>query len=121
MPRGNGTGPAGMGPMTGRAMGYCGGYGGPGFTVAAPGRVCGRGAFRGRAFWPGSWCRPAADYGRRPQVGARWPWRAWRISREDELEYLKEQASALKEELGVISDRISEMGSEAAAREGESK
>ena len=54
-------------------------------------------------------------------MGARWPWRAWRISREDELEYLKEQASALKEELGVISDRISEMESEAAAREGESK
>ena len=26
MPGGNGTGPAGMGPMTGRAAGYCAGY-----------------------------------------------------------------------------------------------
>lgn len=31
MPRGNGTGPAGMGPMTGRAAGYCAGYSMPGF------------------------------------------------------------------------------------------
>jgi len=31
MPRGDGTGPAGMGPMTGRAAGYCAGYGVPGF------------------------------------------------------------------------------------------
>ncbi|MGI6097596.1 MAG: DUF5320 domain-containing protein, partial [Dethiobacteria bacterium] len=26
MPRGDGSGPAGMGPMTGRAAGYCAGY-----------------------------------------------------------------------------------------------
>ncbi|NLG83887.1 MAG: DUF5320 domain-containing protein, partial [Firmicutes bacterium] len=25
MPRGDGTGPLGLGPMTGRAMGYCAG------------------------------------------------------------------------------------------------
>lgn len=31
MPRGDGTGPAGMGPMTGRAAGYCAGYQSPGF------------------------------------------------------------------------------------------
>jgi len=31
MPLGDGTGPAGMGPMTGRAMGYCAGYPVPGF------------------------------------------------------------------------------------------
>jgi hypothetical protein len=38
MPRGDGTGPAGMGPMTGRAAGYCAGYGVPGFMNPAPGR-----------------------------------------------------------------------------------
>jgi len=30
MPGGDGTGPAGMGPMTGRAAGYCAGYPVPG-------------------------------------------------------------------------------------------
>jgi hypothetical protein len=31
MPLGDGTGPTGMGPMTGRAAGYCAGYPVPGF------------------------------------------------------------------------------------------
>ena len=31
MPWGDGTGPAGMGPMTGRAAGYCAGYPVPGY------------------------------------------------------------------------------------------
>jgi len=31
MPAGNGTGPMGLGPMTGRAAGYCAGYPVPGF------------------------------------------------------------------------------------------
>jgi len=43
MPGGNGTGPAGMGPMTGRAAGYCAGYSTPGF--ANP--------IGGRGFWGG--------------------------------------------------------------------
>jgi hypothetical protein len=30
MPRGDGTGPSGMGPMTGRSAGYCAGYDTPG-------------------------------------------------------------------------------------------
>jgi len=37
MPRGDGTGPAGMGPMTGRAAGYCAGYPAPGFMNPAVG------------------------------------------------------------------------------------
>ena len=44
MPRGDGTGPAGMGPMTGRAAGYCAGYSVPGFMNP----VGGRGGYRGR-------------------------------------------------------------------------
>jgi len=32
MPRGNGTGPMGAGPMTGRAAGYCAGFATPGFA-----------------------------------------------------------------------------------------
>jgi hypothetical protein len=38
MPQGNGTGPAGLGPMTGRAAGYCAGYPLPGYMNAIPGR-----------------------------------------------------------------------------------
>ncbi len=32
MPRGDGTGPMGMGPMTGRGAGYCAGYAAPGYA-----------------------------------------------------------------------------------------
>ena len=42
MPGGDGTGPRGMGPMTGRAAGYCAGYPVPGFMNPMSG-----GAFRG--------------------------------------------------------------------------
>ena len=39
MPFGDGTGPAGMGPMTGRAAGFCAGYPVPGYMNAAVGRA----------------------------------------------------------------------------------
>ncbi len=39
MPRGDGTGPAGMGPMTGRAAGYCAGYPVPGYMNPYGGRL----------------------------------------------------------------------------------
>jgi len=44
MPRGDGTGPMGFGPMTGRAAGYCAGYGVPGFMNPIPGAGIGMGA-----------------------------------------------------------------------------
>jgi len=50
MPGGDGTGPLGLGPMTGRAAGYCAGFPVPGFMNPIPGRGFwgwGRG-FRGR-------------------------------------------------------------------------
>jgi len=37
MPLGDGTGPAGMGPMTGRAAGFCAGYPVPGYMNPAVG------------------------------------------------------------------------------------
>jgi len=51
MPFGDGTGPRGMGPMTGRGAGYCTGSGRPGFTNTMPGRGWfnfGRGLGRGQ-------------------------------------------------------------------------
>ena len=48
MPVGNGTGPLGLGPMTGRAAGYCAGYAMPGYANPIPGRgVWGRGGYWG--------------------------------------------------------------------------
>jgi len=39
MPRGDGTGPAGMGPMTGRAAGFCVGFPVPGYMNPVMGRA----------------------------------------------------------------------------------
>lgn len=48
MPRGDGTGPLGQGPMTGRRLGTCAGYDRPGF-----GRWFGFGSGRGRGYGRG--------------------------------------------------------------------
>ena len=61
MPLGDGTGPSGLGPMTGRAAGFCAGYPVPGYLNPIPGRGwfgVGRGGFprgggRGRFFGRG--------------------------------------------------------------------
>ena len=45
MPHGDGSGPNGLGPMSGRAAGYCAGSGVPGYMNSMPGS--GRGGFWG--------------------------------------------------------------------------
>ncbi len=71
MPFGDGTGPQGAGPMTGRAAGFCAGYNMPGYANPigfrrGGGAGIGRGG-RGRRNWfyatgmPG-WQRAAAGY-----------------------------------------------------------
>ncbi len=57
MPRGNGRGPMGSGPMTGRGAGFCSGHGIPGYMNGRVGDgpwtgsgrrgTCGRGGFGG--------------------------------------------------------------------------
>ncbi|RJP22143.1 MAG: hypothetical protein C4520_08710 [Candidatus Abyssobacteria bacterium SURF_5] len=120
MPRGDGTGPMGAGPMTGRAAGYCAGYGVPGsMNPAFPGAGRGRGGFwgrggggRGRRNWfyatgvPG-WAR----------FGSVWPQAGWGPSpvgptREQELEALQQQASYFNEALEDIKQRIDELSKE---------
>lgn len=47
MPKGDKNGPTGNGSMTGRGMGYCGGYNSPGYMNSC----CGRNFGAGRRFW----------------------------------------------------------------------
>ena len=49
MPRGDGSGPRGEGPMTGRRAGYCAGYDRPGFYGPRPRRGIGMGRGMGYA------------------------------------------------------------------------
>ena len=125
MPAGDGTGPRGMGSMTGRGAGYCGGTDVPG-CATAPGRGSGlgwgsgrawgrgggwgRGMARGRGFFhPPFWARRA--FGRTwGPVGAQAPYAE--PTREQEAEYLKQQAEYLQGELDAISQGVSELEQE---------
>ena len=102
-----------MGPMTGRGAGFCGGYAAPGFANPGWGfgRGMGRGFGRGRGWW--RWGGPARGaYFGAPGYAPGNPWGAWEITREEELDYLKGQASALKDELDAITQRVGELESE---------
>jgi hypothetical protein len=52
MPRGDRTGPAGMGPMTGRGAGYCAGYSTPGYMNPYGGRASAGAPFWGAGRYP---------------------------------------------------------------------
>ena len=117
MPGGDGTGPAGMGPMTGRAAGYCAGYGVPGYRNPIPGRGFGgwgRGRGRGWGRWGGypGFAPPAtapyaapygAPYGPAPDPA-------------QEREFLKVQADGLRQSLEAIEKRLAELEAEAAEK-----
>ena len=68
MPAGDGTGPRGMGPMTGRGAGYCAGYPTPGFMNPYGARGFGGGysAYGGpyAAAMPGAYSYQAPFFGR---------------------------------------------------------
>ena len=53
MPWGDGTGPMGLGPMTGRAAGYCAGYGVPGYANSYGGKAFYGGYYPSRGFGVG--------------------------------------------------------------------
>ncbi|MBN2345257.1 MAG: DUF5320 domain-containing protein [Candidatus Aminicenantes bacterium] len=117
MPRGDRTGPNGMGPMTGRAAGYCAGYGMPGYANPAFGRGFGFG--RGR----GAWGRGFGGGGRGwrnmyyatgmpgwARFGAAAPFTA--VDPEAEKQALKNQADAMQSELEAIRKRLEELEKE---------
>lgn len=125
MPFGDGTGPMGAGPMTGRAAGYCAGfsmpgymnpYGGRGFWGRGGGRGFGRGGGRGRRNWyyatglPG-WQRAAYGY---PAWGepAGYPQAPFEPAPEQELAAMKQQAENMQNALEDINERIKELETE---------
>ena len=88
MPGFNGTGPAGMGPMTGGGRGYCNpsqtAYGpattwGSGYRGADYGRGFGRSFGRGRGFGRGFWPGPDVGRGYGRGFGWRGTYPAWGI------------------------------------------
>jgi len=88
MPGFDGTGPRGLGPMTGGGRGFC--------AVPLP------------AAWP-------AYAGRVAYHPYAVPWAvpfAPQITRDQELDFLKSQAQAMKEQLEQIEARIQQLGSE---------
>jgi len=92
MPQGDGTGPAGMGPMTGRVMGFCAGFNSPGFMNSGFGR--GRGfAFRARTMQP--------QVIEQPQI----------ITEKQEKQYLEQELGTLKEEISEIEKRLKSLNS----------
>lgn len=105
MPNGDRTGPEGMGSMTGRAMGYCGGNMNPWVIQSGVGRgpgygrrVGGRGMGRGLAAW--QW----AGRGRRMEgANVSVP------SRDQELELLRVEAEGLNNALQDVQKRIAEL------------
>jgi len=140
MPGGDGTGPGGMGPMTGRAAGFCAGFPAPGYANPVGGRGMGmgwgRGGGWGRRNWfygtglPG-WQR--AGYGMPTWGGGVSPYAyggavspyvygggvpfAPGLPAQQELDGLKGQAENLEDTLDGIKKRIEELegqkGSEA--------
>jgi hypothetical protein len=106
MPRGDGSGPAGFGPMTGRAAGYCAGYATPGFANPVPGfgrgRGMGYGGGRGRGGrgWAGGqgWgmAQPIAPF----------PVQQQQMDPQAEAGMLKQQAEALQGSLEQIKARL---------------
>ena len=102
MPRGDRTGPMGMGPMTGRGAGSCANYDVPGYANPMPGfRAWGRGrGWRHRYYATGlpRWARFGG-----------WEPGAPPVTKEEESEALKAQAEWLGEQLKTIQNRLSEL------------
>ena len=115
MPRGNGTGPMGMGPMTGRAAGYCAGQGVPGYMNPYGGRglgmAWGRGGGRGMGMARGrGWERAggAGGWDFAP-VPFRGPYAEPEPTPEQQLPALREQADWLKQQLDAVGARVREL------------
>lgn len=121
MPGGDRTGPIGMGPMSGRAAGFCAGFGTPGYANPVSGRGLGMGFGRGWGFgrgrgggWGGRgwrhWFHATGLPGwQRPAAGRQ----ATAVTAGQEIEMLKEQAEHFEASLQEIRKRIEQLNAEA--------
>ena len=100
MPWGDGTGPLGLGPMTGRAAGFCAGFPVPGYLNPVPGLGWGRGWAWRRWAWARPWGFPPA-----------YPWAFGYAPAYDEKKALKAWSGALRRQLEAIEKRLAELES----------
>jgi len=112
MPGGDRTGPLGLGPRTGRGVGFCSGSNTPGYMSSrlgfgrgfGRGRGLGRGYWgRGRGFWRRDFYIPFSrpqyfDYGTNPQ-----------INKDEEKAFLEDTIKNLEEEIKNMKNRIQEL------------
>ena len=97
MPGFDGTGPAGAGPMTGGGRGFCNPWG----IATTPGTY---GIPRARGYgYP--------YYRARPFIQNLAPF-APRVSREQEIGWLKQEAQAMREHLKEIESRVQELAND---------
>lgn len=125
MPAGDRTGPDGMGPMTGRRMGFCAGYDTPGYTRGAYNRGGGygwrtsRGGHGRRNMYYATGLPGWMRYGSFAPVPPAYAPRS--TSPEDELRMLREQADALRGQMEIVSARIEELESSSKRASGKGK
>jgi len=114
MPRGDGTGPMGMGPMSGRAAGYCAGYPVPGYMNPVSGRGYGMGWGRGygRGFGRG-WGRGRGLGWPGPAPAYTYPYEmpAPPINPQQQRDFLQNQANDLQAQLDYIKQQLEELDS----------
>lgn len=104
MPRGDGTGPRGAGPMTGRRAGYCAGFSAPGFAYPGPAwQGGGFGARGGGRGWRNMYYATGLPGWQRFNYAPPAP------TPRDEVEMLKAQSEWLKSQLDAIGKRIDEL------------
>jgi hypothetical protein len=114
MPRGDRTGPMGLGPMTGRAAGFCTGYTVPGYMNPIPGRglgFFGRGRGRGRGF-RNMYFATGLPAWARYNMGAYYPDNAYAppaMTASQEAEALKQQAKLMQDNINALNERIQEL------------
>jgi len=109
MPRGDRTGPLGEGPMTGRGLGYGGGYNTPGYTKG-PGRGLGLGfgfgrgrGFFGRALGLGL---GRGYFGQREEIAP-----PENVKSSDSLERIKADVQALQNGISALLGRLNKLAS----------
>ena len=120
MPWGDRTGPMGLGPMTGRASGYCAGYPVPGFMNPYGGSFA-FGFGRGFRSWGmgAPWLYGAGYYPTGVPYSPAFPY--YPTTPEQEIRILKNEAKNLEKELKDIRARIGELEREKVEEKSEGK